>query len=233
MGVNAVIVAAGEGRRMGQPVPKVYLPLCGEPVILHTLRRFAATQAVEWIIVVVAEADLARCEAVIRSDAELSRRCVVLQPGGATRQASVRQGLMRLKDDCEIVVVHDGARPLVSTGLIERCIEAARQSGAAVAGLPARDTIKTVSQDGRVCETVPRERFWLIQTPQAFEVKLIRAAHEAARRRGREASDDATLVEWLGAPVAVVPGDPYNIKITVPLDLLVAEALVEKNLAAL
>ncbi|MGH7846567.1 MAG: 2-C-methyl-D-erythritol 4-phosphate cytidylyltransferase [Candidatus Binatia bacterium] len=229
MRVNAVIVAAGEGSRMGKTIPKVFLPLQDKPLIIHTLRGFAAARNVENVILVVAEAEMARCEALIRADEDLSKRHYVLQTGGPRRQDSVRRGLSRLDEDCGVVVIHDGARPLVRPDLIDQCIEVAWKEGAVAVGLRARDTIKIVSEDGRVCQTLPRDRLWQIQTPQAFRVKVIRAAYEAAARENVDATDDATLVERLGERVAVLEGDPRNIKVTFPEDLWIAETFMQKT----
>jgi 2-C-methyl-D-erythritol 4-phosphate cytidylyltransferase len=129
--------------------------------------------------------------------------------------------------DCEIVVVHDAVRPLVSPALIDRCVAAADKDGAAAAGLPVRDTIKVVGADGRVESTPPRESLWEIQTPQAFRAALLREAHRRAGVDQIEATDDAMLVERLGEKVVVVEGEPRNIKITTPEDLIVAEALLK------
>lgn len=230
MRVNAVIVAAGEGKRMNSATPKIFLSLQGRPLLIHTLRRFAAVRAVEKTIVVIAEKDLTRCEAFIRADEDLAKVRYVLQPGGSTRQESVRQGLTRLDHDCEVVVIHDGARPLVRPSLIDRCIEVAWKEGAAVVGLPARDTIKMISENGWVSKTVSRDSFWLVQTPQAFRMELIRRAYESAAQESSEVTDDAALVERIGEPVVVVEGDPFNIKVTVPEDLVMAEALMQKRL---
>ena len=228
MRVNAVIVAAGEGKRMGGNVPKVFLPLGGRPLILHTLSRFAASQ-VRRVILVAAAQELSRCEQWIRSDPELSGLDWTLQAGGPRRQDSVSRGLERLDDDCEIVIIHDGARPLVSPGLIDRCVEAAGREGAVVVSIPVRDTIKIVSESRRVQSTPPRDSLREIQTPQAFRVEIIREAHLQADREGIEATDDAMLVERLGKSVTLLEGERTNIKITTPEDFLLAEALIRER----
>jgi 2-C-methyl-D-erythritol 4-phosphate cytidylyltransferase len=230
MRVNAVIVAAGDGRRMNSATPKVLLSLKGRPLILYTLERFVAAQTVGRVILVVPEKEMARCDALIRAERGLNALHYILQPGGARRQDSVSQGLARLDRDCEVVVIHDGAHPFVSPLLVDRCAEAARKEGAAVVGLPARDTIKMVSTERVVYKTLARECIWQIQTPQAFRTELIRAAYERAEQEHTEATDDAMLVELLGKTVVVLEGDPLNIKITVPEDLPFAEVLIQKNL---
>ena len=227
--VNAVIVAAGEGRRMGRNLPKPFLSLAGRPLILRTLSRFAASQA-RRVILVAAEKEQPKLEQLIRSDRELSGLEWLLQPGGRRRQDSVMQGLKRLDRDCQVVVVHDGARPLVAPALIDRCVEAALKEGAVVVGVPVRDTIKAVSPSRRIESTPPRDSLWEIQTPQAFRVEILREAYARAEREGIEATDDAMLVERLGKSVSVLEGDRSNIKITTPEDLLLAEALIRERL---
>ena len=228
MRVNAVIVAAGEGKRMGGGVAKPLLLLAGRPLILHTLTRFAASQ-IRRVILVVPQQDGASFERLVAADPGARRLDCVVQPGGARRQDSVRQGLARLDDDCEVVVIHDGARPLISPALIHRCVEAAAKEGAAVVGVPVHDTIKVVSASGRVESTPARDSLWEIQTPQAFQVEIIRDAHRRAEKDGIEATDDAMLVERLGKSVVVLEGDRTNIKITTPEDLLIAEALIRQR----
>jgi 2-C-methyl-D-erythritol 4-phosphate cytidylyltransferase len=224
MRINAVIVAAGEGKRMSAGAPKPLLALGGRPVILHTLAAFAASRAGKAVIV-VSEKERARFEALLRGS-DLGRLEWQLQSGAARRQDSVARGLELLDGDCELVVVHDAVRPLVSAALIDRCIAAAAKDGAAVAGVPVADTIKIVSSDRRIEATPLRESLWAIQTPQVFGVELLREAHRKAKVESVEATDDAMLVERLGRKVVVVEGERRNIKITTPEDLALAEALL-------
>jgi 2-C-methyl-D-erythritol 4-phosphate cytidylyltransferase len=230
MRANAIIVAAGEGTRMGGPVSKAYVPIAGRPLILHTLGRFAASRTVETVVIVVAGRDLEQCEALLRADREASVLRWVLQAGGATRQESVNKGLEKLASDCDIVVIHDGARPFVSCSLIDRCVQNAEEKGAVVVGLPARDTIKIVAEMRRVQSTPDRRSLWEIQTPQVFRRELIVKAHQWARDNDLDVTDDAALVERLGEPVYVLEGERTNIKITVPEDIVVAEALIREGL---
>ncbi len=231
MRVNGVIVAAGEGKRMGMSVPKPLLSLGGQPLILHTLNRFA-TSRVRKLVLVVAERDISRYPALIRSDPQLSGMEFVFQAGGPRRQDSVRHGLTRLDPDCEVVVIHDGARPFVAPEIIDRCVEAAYREGAVVVGVPVSDTVKVVSSSRRVKETPPRDSLWEIQTPQAFRTGIIREAFQQASREGVEATDDAALVERFGKSVALLEGRRTNIKITVPEDLVIAEALLRAGLVS-
>jgi 2-C-methyl-D-erythritol 4-phosphate cytidylyltransferase len=228
MRINAVIVAAGDGKRMGGEVPKPLLTLAGRPIVLYTLGRFAASQA-RRVILVTAAKQQSKFERIVRAERGLSGLDCILQSGGPRRQDSVREGLKRVDDDCEIVIVHDAARPFVSPALIDRCVAAARKEGAVVVGVPVKDTIKIVSSARRIESTPPRDSLWEIQTPQAFRVEILREAHLSAERDGIEATDDAMLVERLGKNVALLEGDRNNIKITTPEDLLLAEALIRER----
>ncbi|HEY2988006.1 MAG TPA: 2-C-methyl-D-erythritol 4-phosphate cytidylyltransferase [Candidatus Binatia bacterium] len=228
MDVNAIIVAAGQGKRMGGDLPKPLLTLGGRLMILHTLGRFAASR-VRKVIVVVPAKHQPQFEQVISWDSGLSRLQCVIQPGGATRQDSVAQGLKMLDKDCKIAVVHDGARPLISPAIIDRCVEIALDDGAVVVGVRVRDTIKVVSPSRHVESTPGRETLWEIQTPQVFRAEILREAYESAERDGVRATDDAMLVERLGKSVAVLEGERSNLKITTPEDLLLAEALLREE----
>lgn len=211
---------------MGGGVPKPFIPLLGRELILHTLERFCRSRTVSKIIVVVAAAEMAKCRELVRLDPRVRRLNCSFQAGGRRRQDSVAQALTRLDKDCDVVVVHDGARPFVSPELIDRCVDAARAEGAAVVGLRAKDTLKVVTDQGLVSATPARESLWQIQTPQAFQTEMLREAHRRAAEERTEATDDSMLVERLGRPVRVLEGEETNIKITVPQDLLIAEALL-------
>ncbi|HXV79172.1 MAG TPA: 2-C-methyl-D-erythritol 4-phosphate cytidylyltransferase [Candidatus Binatia bacterium] len=226
MRATAVIVAAGEGRRLGAPIAKSFLPIAGRPLVLHTLDRFFSTQSIEKVILVVAGNELRQSQALIEADPNLSHRPWILQAGGASRQESVRCGLEKLESDCEIVAIHDGARPFVSASLIDRCVAEAYRTDAVVVGVPAKDTIKVVSPEHWVQSTPARQTLWAIQTPQVFRKEIIVAAHDRGMREAIKATDDAMLVERIGRPVFVLEGERTNIKITVPQDILLAEALL-------
>ena len=229
MRVNGVIVAAGEGKRTGKETPKAFLPLAGRPMILHTLSRFATCATVRKVILVTLNGEVFRCQELIRSDTRLRSLECVVKPGGPRRQDSVGKGLESLDADCEVVVIHDGARPFVSSRLIDQCVEMAFEKGAVVVGVPVRDTIKVVTADSRVQETPPRKSLWEIQTPQVFRVELIREAYLRAAQEGLEVTDDAMLVERLGSSVAVLQGEKTNIKMTFAEDFLFGEALLSKG----
>jgi 2-C-methyl-D-erythritol 4-phosphate cytidylyltransferase/2-C-methyl-D-erythritol 4-phosphate cytidylyltransferase/2-C-methyl-D-erythritol 2,4-cyclodiphosphate synthase len=229
MNVTAIIVAAGEGRRIGGNTPKIFLPLCGRAMILRTLDRFFSASTISSIVVVVAADQLNYAEAMLQADGASRARPWVLQSGGATRQESVRRGLEKAGADADIIAIHDGARPFVSSALIDRCVEAARDKGAVVVGLPVRDTIKIVAEDRWVAATPPRASLWEIQTPQVFRREIIAEAHAWAARETIEATDDATLVEKKGGRVFLLDGEKTNFKITLPDDIWVAETLIRQG----
>jgi 2-C-methyl-D-erythritol 4-phosphate cytidylyltransferase len=227
--ITAIIVAAGEGRRIGGEVPKTYLPVCGRPMVLRTLDQFFSAQAIEEVVLVIAADEFLRCETMLRDDSALANRPWILQSGGPTRQQSVKKGLEKIGSDADIVVIHDGARPFVSPALIDRCVQATRDKGAVVVGVPVRDTIKIVSNDRWAQTTLSRSSLWAIQTPQVFRKQWIVEAHDRAAREAFEATDDAMLVERIGKPVFVVDGESTNIKITTPEDVWFAEALLREK----
>lgn len=226
---TAIVLAAGEGRRVGGETPKSYLPIVGRPLVLRTLDRMFSAPSVETVILVVAAGQEKRAESILRADAALKNRPWFVRTGGATRQQSAKRGLEHVGSDTDIVVIHDGARPFVSPALIDRCVEAAAAKSAVVVGLPVRDTIKAVSREHRVQATYERSALWEIQTPQVFMRELIVAAHEKAERDGARVTDDAMVVERTGAPVYVLEGERSNFKITVPEDLWLAEMMVREG----
>jgi 2-C-methyl-D-erythritol 4-phosphate cytidylyltransferase len=222
----AIIVAAGDGRRLGQSDPKAYISLCGRPMLLRTLDKFCAARHISGLVVVAAPSELGRCEALLKANPALQGRPWIVYRGGTTRQESVRLGLSKADADADIIAIHDAARPFVSAGLIDRCVEAAGERGAVAAGLPVRDTVKIVSSDRWIQSTPERSSLWEIQTPQAFKAALIREAHDRAVMQGLQATDDAAVVEGMGIPVYVIEGERTNFKITLPDDLVFAEALI-------
>jgi 2-C-methyl-D-erythritol 4-phosphate cytidylyltransferase len=229
MHATAIILGAGAGRRIGGETPKAFLPIAGRALALRTLDRFFSTRCIADAILVFAASELGRGEALLRSDAALRGRPWRLQAGGATRQESARRGLEQLPPETDIVVIHDAARPFASPDLIDRSVEAAVEKGAVVVGLPARDTIKVVSQSRVIQSTLERASLWEIQTPQVFHRELIVAAHERAAREGVGVTDDAMVVERTGAAVYVIDGERTNFKITVPEDVWLAEWLIREG----
>jgi len=228
MHVNVVIVAAGKGSRLQSELPKPFLSVAGKPILVHTLRRFVPIEAVRRIVVVVAAEREALCQEVLHTHGPWPQPMTVVH-GGAERQDSVRNGLAALEPQCEIVVIHDAARPFISVEAIQRSIDAAAETGSAVVATPVRDTIKRADAQHTIRETVSRHDLWLAQTPQTFRVEVIRAAHRWAQQRNIAGTDDATLVEQMGRPVRIVPGDALNFKITTPDDLALAQAVLQAS----
>lgn len=218
--LGLIVVAAGRGERLGQD--KAWVPLGGRPLVAHSLGALARPP-VERVVLVVAAERLAAGRA-LAAQAAVPTIAVV---GGARRQDSVRAGLLAL-GPCAWVAVHDAARPFADHALLLRTLEAARATGAAVAAVPVQDTIKRV-RDGRVVETLARAELWAAQTPQVFRGPLLARAHREATT---EATDDATLVERLGVPVAVAAGAYVNIKVTTPDDLVLARLLWQQRAGA-
>ena len=226
---TAVVLAAGQGLRLGGDIPKTYLPIAGRPLVLRTLDRMFSAASVEEVVLVVAADQMVRCEQMLCSDPALKDRPWLLQTGGATRQQSARRGLDRVGTHADIVIIHDCARPFVSPGLIDRCVSAAAEKQAVVVGLPVRDTIKAVAPEGWIQSTLERSALWEIQTPQVFQRELIVSAHERAEREGTVVTDDATVVERTGTPVYVLAGEHTNFKITQAEDVWLAEMLLREG----
>jgi 2-C-methyl-D-erythritol 4-phosphate cytidylyltransferase len=228
IGVSAIIVAAGKGIRMNDPLRKQYHSLAGRPIIVHALSVFNSCEVIEDIFLVVPEEDLVFCQEEIVSPANLHKK-IILVPGGLKRQDSVFNGLLAMKNKNDIVVVHDGVRPLLTRENLETCINEAKISGACIVGIPAYDTLKRVNSAGTIIETLERDSVWLAQTPQAFRYDIIRKAHENARQQGYGGTDDASLVERLGVAVKIINGSRSNIKITSKEDLELARTMLEKG----
>lgn len=225
--VAAVIPAAGQGKRMQTPVNKQLLLLQGMPVIVHTLQVFESCDAVGEVVLVCAGGEKAIYEELLTVfEIKKVTRVVV---GGTERQNSVFNGLRALAKDTETVLVHDGARPLIDADTIERVIAAAGEFGAAIAAVPVKDTIKSVNDAGLVDKTLERERLYQVQTPQGFRFDLLLKANEQAGSSGFIGTDDASLVEMMGAAVKVVSGNYENIKITTAEDMILAEAIMARR----
>jgi 2-C-methyl-D-erythritol 4-phosphate cytidylyltransferase len=220
----AVVPAGGAGRRMGTGQAKQYLHLKGRPVLAHTLAVLQQSSVIDEIILVVPETDLSRVRKDI-VDAYAITKVSKILAGGRERQDSVMNGLAAVGEDCRVVVVHDGVRPFPPASLIRQVVAQARQGKAAIAGVPAKDTVKRADRNGMVLETLDRRELWLIQTPQAFPAALLKEAYRRAYAEGISGTDDASLVERAGCPVVIVPGDYGNIKITTREDLAAAEHL--------
>ena len=217
--VGVIVVAAGESRRMAG-VDKIFTPLLGLPVIARTVELFEASAAVHSIVLVLSAGSVERGRSLARERGW--RKVASVCGGGQRRQDSVRLGLEGLPP-CRWVAVHDGARPCLEPGILERGLQAAWETGAAVAAVPAKDTIKVVSPQGVVESTPQRDTLWLVQTPQVFKYELLVEAHSACHET---VTDDAAMVEMLGYRVKVFMGGYGNLKVTTPEDLGMAEAVL-------
>jgi len=217
--IGAIIVAAGENRRMGG-VNKVLALLGGKPVLAHVIDTFQKCNSIDQVVVAVNRKNLEPCRQLVaeKERSKVTRVC----PGGRRRQDSVAAGLSQL-DSCQWVVIHDGARPLVTADLIDRGLEAARETGAAVAAVPVTDTIKMAGNDKIIQETLPRRNLWAAQTPQVFQFDIILQAYDKIQG---DVTDDASLVEQLGYRVKLYMGSYDNIKVTTPDDLALVEWLL-------
>ena len=220
---GAVIVAAGSASRMGG-IDKVMAPLGGEPMILRTVRAFEDCEAVKEIVIVTRE-DLMGPIAELCSGFTKIRSVV---QGGSSRQESVKLGLLALSKEVRLAAVHDGARPLVSGELIDKVIRAAHSYGAAAPAIPVKDTIK-VFEGGFIAATPDRSTLRAVQTPQVMDRDLLLGALEKAEQEGTALTDDCSAVEHIGMRVRLVEGEERNLKVTTPLDLKIAELLLEEK----
>ena len=218
---GAVVVAAGESRRM-QGIDKIFHPLKGVPLVWHSISMLLAHPSIDDIVLVTSKSNINRAAEII--DSRGAQVNVKLCEGGDRRQDSVLRGLERL-NACEFVVIHDGARPFISEDMLDRGISMASASGAAIAAVPVKDTIKASNSDGIVTQTIPRDGLWAVQTPQIFRTSLLREAH---RRVFETVTDDATMVEATGHPVQIFLGSYNNIKVTTPEDLTIANAIIDR-----
>jgi len=224
MNVIALIPAAGTGRRMGTDKSKQYLEVGGRPILAHTLEVFDRCDAVSEVYLIVHEDNCAfACDLI---DGMRFSKNIKVIPGGKERQDSVRNGLNSIYK-CDMVMIHDGVRPFVTEDIINRAIEETIRYGATTVAVPAKDTIKSVGEEGFVTETLERKKLWQIQTPQTFKYEIIKEAFDRAYADGFYGTDDAALVERLGYKVKVVEGSYQNIKITTPEDMIIAEAILK------
>lgn len=219
--VAGLLVAAGEGRRFGKR--KQYIEVKGKPLIFYSLKALEDSSFVDFFYVVTNEDEVEKCQSIVRKNKFLKCRGVIA--GGKERQDSVRNGLHALPPETKWVLIHDGARPLLSEGIIERCVKAIREGMGVITAVPEVDTVKEV-KEGYVVRTVDRSSIWRVQTPQLFPFSLLKEVHEKAWQKGVYFTDDAALFEWAKLPVKVVRGDYRNIKLTYPEDLLVIDFLL-------
>ena len=223
--LSAIIVAAGSSQRMG--FDKLLALLGDKPVLAHSLAAFDQTRSVDEIILVAREERVSEFEELVGQNRFQKVRRVI--PGGQQRQDSVHAGLKRVSADCRFIAVHDAARPLVTAEQIELVFACARHHGAAALAAPVTDTIKRAGEDRVVTGAVPRENLYAMQTPQIFARDLLERAYAAVAADKIAVTDEVSAVEHLGEKVLLVPNDEWNVKITFPRDLLLAQAAMARR----
>lgn len=223
----AIILAAGQGKRMQAGKNKQFLTLEGKTVLEHTLNAFDTCTAVDGYIVVAHKDEVDFVRETYQS--ENHKKLLQVVCGGAERQDSVYEGLKALPLACDYVLIHDGARPFVTTAVIERTLHSAYQWGSGVAGVAVKDTIKQCDSEGKVLQTIPRASLWSVQTPQTFRKEIIVSAYQEAFEANYYGTDDASLVELRQGLVQMVEGDYDNIKITTQEDLAIGENILKRR----
>ena len=222
--VTAIFPAAGSSKRMGGGVNKNFFEVAGEPILIRTLKTFSQVERVNFLIVIVAAHEVETVEKLLRGTKGLKSWVVTI--GGSERQYSIANGLKLLPDDAEIILVHDAARPLISTRTINDVIDAAEKFGGAIAAVPSKDTIKIVDAEGFVKHTPPRSELVAVQTPQGFRREILLQAYDKAATENFLGTDDSSLAERLGVKIKIVASDYQNIKITTPEDMTIAESFL-------
>jgi len=223
---SVIVPAAGQGRRMNSSISKQYLTLHGKPILAYTLDAFEKCSLINEIILVVNKNEFEICEQQVLKPYHYTK--VKMVKGGNTRQQSVYAGLETVNPGADMVMVHDGARPLIQEAIIIKSINETIEHQATVVGVPAKNTIKVINASGFVEYTPNRDYLVEIQTPQTFEHQLLRSAHKKAVEEGVEGTDDAFLVERLSHPIKIVTGHYTNIKITTPEDLIIGESIIKQ-----
>jgi len=226
--VYLLIPAAGTGRRMGSDRNKLLLTLMGKPLLAWTLLAAEAARYIQWIGIMGQPTDESDFQQIL-TELSLSKPVELIQ-GGATRQESVYNGLQALPPDAEHVLIHDGARCLATPQLLDRCAAVLLNCPGLIAAVPVKDTIKVVDQTGLIQDTPDRQQLWAAQTPQGFEVQLLKQCHEKGRSSNWEVTDDAALFERCELPVRIVEGEETNLKVTTPVDLAIAEFILRQRL---
>jgi 2-C-methyl-D-erythritol 4-phosphate cytidylyltransferase len=225
MSYEVVILAAGQGKRMGAGKNKLLLPLNQVPVLIHTLLVFEHDLECEGIILAIHPSDEQEFSSLLRQ--YHINKVLSFVHGGEERQHSVANAIIKVKPD-GVVLVHDGARPFIDKDTIHQLVSVANLAGAAVVAVPVKDTIKKV-ENSKIVETIERSSLWAVQTPQAFRISILREAHQLAATQGFLGTDEASVVERLPYPITIVEGSYDNIKLTTPEDLYFAEAIIRKR----
>ncbi len=223
--IVGIIVAAGKSERMGADVDKVFLSLGTRPVLAYSLLAFEQCPLIDGVILVTRKDRMDSARGLVQMFGCSKVRKIIA--GGASRQMSVMNGLAELGDDVKIVAIHDGARPCVTSALIEETIKSAKRHGSGVAAVKVTDTIKEVDRGTLVTRTVDRSKLWAVQTPQTFRTDWLKKAYAQIGKKKQEVTDDASAVEMLGEPVHLVPAARTNVKITSPEDLFLAAMILK------
>lgn len=228
MKIVALIAAAGKGKRMNTRISKPFIPIFGKPILAYTIEKFEKCKLIDKIYLTVNSEEKELCSRNVIIKYNFSK-VQELVDGGETRQDSVYNGLKALDKDTDIVVIHDGARPLIEETLIRDSIEKAKKYGAAIAAIPIKDTVKKSENNFFINKTLNREEIWRAQTPQTFKYDLILPAYHKAYKDKYLATDDAAILERYGHKVKLIIGSEENIKITTPFDIIVAENFLKKG----
>ncbi|MGB3293091.1 MAG: 2-C-methyl-D-erythritol 4-phosphate cytidylyltransferase [Phormidesmis sp.] len=225
--MHLLLPAAGAGRRMGQSRNKLLVALCGRPILAWTIEAAAAASSIQWIGIICQAVDQPDFEKIV-SECALQKPVVFIR-GGDTRQASVYNGLQALPTAATHVLIHDGARCLATANLFDRCAQAALETKGFIAAVPVTDTIKQVNTQRLITHTPDRAQLWAAQTPQGFEVSLLKRCHDQGQQQNWQVTDDAALLEKCGVPVSVVDGEETNLKVTTPGDLAIAQFILQQR----
>jgi 2-C-methyl-D-erythritol 4-phosphate cytidylyltransferase len=223
-----LIPAAGSGKRMGDPNNKLLLEILGLPILGWTLKAAQASKTIDWIGIIGQKHDFEDFEKILNK-VSISKQVELIE-GGSTRQESVYKGLQALPAQATHVLIHDGARCLITADLFDRCSQAILSCPGLIAAIGVKDTIKIVDNQGFIESTPNRSQLWAAQTPQGFLVSLLKECHDKGVRLGWEVTDDAALLEKCQIPVKIVTGEETNLKITTPVDLTIAQHILEKRL---
>lgn len=222
MGCGVIIAAAGQGKRMSLEVNKIFVELNNKPIIIYSLEKFIEEKWVDEIVIVANPQEIAVVKQLLK---KYNMDIHIVVSGGTERQMSIRNGLAHINS--KYVMIHDAARPFISSEKLNNLYKEVQNSNAAVLGVPAKDTIKQIDKYNKIKCTLERESLWLIQTPQAFGRSILKEAFEKAEKENFLGTDDSSLVERLGIEVQVIMGDYQNIKITTPEDLILAQAIID------
>ncbi len=222
--VSAIIVAAGQSRRMGGDTSKQFILIDGVPVIVRTLKAFEIAERIREVVIAARQEDIPQMYALIQ-DYEITKVKQIIT-GGETRQESVFRAIAQVDENADFLAIHDGARPLIRPQEIDLAVSAAVEHGAAALGVPVKDTVKQVDADGKIVDTPERSALWAVQTPQVFSRALYLRAAEQAGEAAAQLTDDCQLIERTGAPVYLVRGAYANLKITTPEDVFAAEGIL-------